>query len=414
MRRTTTLFMNLFILLVLSACTAPMVEPETSFLAANPIDPHRPTRGPANIDLFLAPTAGGLVAYDMSQGREQFSLPAGLLSADGNHYYAASVERNNTRLAAFDPDSGEERGSLMLDGRWSLSSVAPAGRWLAITRDVSDLEKGVRLRSGEWQTAIQVVDMAAGQVEHALELDGNFEVETISAAGDALFLIEHLPAVDPTSYLVRLYDLRAEELLPEPLRDKRLTDQVMTGQAWNGVASIDGRWLLTLYLNTEHNTAFIHTLDLVQRAALCIELPSGAASFDALKDYSLVLTPDGRRAYAANAALGVVAEVSLVDEMQVVGQVAFPASATGRDASAEYGSRRPGPQSSLAPDGRRLYFSHDDAIWAYDVTAAEVSGPYEIGDPVTGLGLSADGQRLYVAVAGGRPLVLDNALIGQR
>ena len=57
----------------------------------------------------------------------------------------------------------------------------------------------------------------------------------------------------------------------------------MAGYDWDGVASADGRWLLTLYLSTQRNVAFVHALDLKNQFAICIDLPSGSGDYNVLK-----------------------------------------------------------------------------------------------------------------------------------
>ena len=111
-------------------------------------------------------------------------------------------------------------------------------------------------------------------IVHRLELRGDFEVETVSRDGKRLFLIEHLPSAGSPRYSVRLFDLSHDRLASKPLRGEG-EPSVMAGLAWSGVGSPDGRWLLTLYLNTGRNVAFVHALDLVRSSPLCIFLPSG-------------------------------------------------------------------------------------------------------------------------------------------
>ena len=41
----------------------------------------------------------------------------------------------------------------------------------------------------------------------------------------------------------------------------------MQGRAGQVVASPDGEWLLTLYVNTQSNTAFVHALNLCRQSA---------------------------------------------------------------------------------------------------------------------------------------------------
>ncbi|HET7087526.1 MAG TPA: PQQ-binding-like beta-propeller repeat protein [Anaerolineae bacterium] len=413
---------------------------------------------------------GPLVAYDMSDGREYFTLPAGMLSADGQHYYAAHTlmpsntfplnmlpangwtlrlrsplpsvgdfagqaygaampPPGSTRLDAFDSGTGNLERSFVLDDDWALSGVSPSGRWLALTRIAAPLrlppsERGegeggqawasppLRYedlrKAGQWKTSIQIVDADSGQVVHVLNLDGNFEVETISADGKSLFLVQHLPAVNPDHYLIRLYDLSREQLLVDPLRAKG-ADEVMAGLAWDGIASPDGRWLLTLYLSTRRNVAFIHALNLHDKYPVCLDLPSGngdpagrgASSFDLLKHYTIALSPDGRKAYATNPVLGVVAEVGL-NQLQVMRAVTFDAGIMTKYA--------PGSSRSLvSKDGRALYFSSGPVLWRYDIASRTVSAPQAVSAPIVGLGLSGDDQRLYVAGKDGSLMILDAA-----
>lgn len=84
-------------------------------------------------------------------------------------------------------------------------------------------------------TEIQIVQTRVGAVTEALTLDGNGEVETVSGAGDALFLVQHLPAVNSDHDLIRLFHLAGAGLDPNTLRSKLATDGVMAGYAWGGV-----------------------------------------------------------------------------------------------------------------------------------------------------------------------------------
>jgi hypothetical protein len=353
--------------------------------------------------LFVRPEGpkGRLVAYDMSDGRERFALPAGMLSAYGRHYYAAAPDGTSTILDAYDPHMGRFERRFYRSGSWALSGVSALGRWAVLTRVPSESEIQAWTEADQWKTDIQIIDGETGETAHILSLDGNFEVETISAGGDSLFLVQHLPAVNPEQYLIRLYDLSQETLQVDPLRAKG-ADEVMTGLAWDGLASPEGRWLLTLYLNTRRNVAFIHTLDLRDKYPVCIDLPSGSGDFDQLKHYTLALSPDGRKVYAANAVLGVLAEVSL-DERRVTHSTTFDTHRLKTD------PRIPSSRSVVSKDGRMLYFSSWQAVWAYDTQSKKVSGPYRLLTQIVGLGLSDDGSRLYVASVDGSLAVFDTA-----
>ena len=404
MNRLSRLLTILWLASVLAACSAPPPSPSPTALPA----PAKATTPPAawpSESFFVRPDGakGALIAYDMADGRERFRLPAGMLSADRKFFYAAEADGSLTRLKSFDPGTGGEQSRFTFPGAWALTGVSPAGRWLALTRFAGESEKQGWAKANTWQTDVQIVDAQTGQTAHHLSLDGNFEVETIS--GKSLFLVQHLPAVNPDHYLIRLYDLSAEALIADPLRSKG-SDEVMAGLAWEGAASPDGLWLLTLYLSTRRNVAFIHTLDLLNKYPVCIDLPSGGGDFDQLKYYSLTLSPNSLKVYATNAVLGVVAEVNLNDR-QVTRVVRFEGS--GSAPEARYDPQAPPARSVMSKDGQRLYFTSGQEVWAYDTRTGQVSGPYPVNALVLGLGVSGDGQRLYVTTANQPLLVFDTA-----
>ena len=231
---------------------------------------------------------------------------------------------------------------MVVDGRWRVAGVSPNGRFAALARQSADRSR----------TEITVVNTVTKSVAHRLELRGNFEVETVSRDGKRLFLVQHLPSNGPPRYSVRLFDLSRDRLASKPLRGAG-EPGVMAGLAWSGIGSPDGRWLLTLYLNTGRNVAFVHALDLVRSSPLCIFLPS-RGGFGALKRYGLTLSPDGKRLYATNAAIGAVAEIDLATR-KVVRTTRFPAT---RDLS--------GPAAltgTVSRNGRTLYFSPGRDLW---------------------------------------------------
>lgn len=215
--------------------------------------------------------------------------------------------------------------------------------------------------------------------------------------------MQHLPAINPDHYLIRLYDLSAEQLQADPLRAKG-ADEVMAGLAWDGIASPDGHWLLTLYLSTRRDVAFVHTLDLQNKYPVCIDLPSGSGDLDELKYYNLALSPYGQTIYATNAVLGVVAEVDL-NMRQVVRTVKFTPSSAVK--TTDHSPQAPTSRSVVSKDGQSVYFMSGTGIWVYDASRGQVNGPYSIDTQILGLGLSSDGTQVYVAGADGRTMAVD-------
>jgi hypothetical protein len=341
--------------------------------------------------LFVQPDgpAGQLIAYDTKSGRPVFALPRGRASADGLRHVSAYMRpsRRSTVLAYYAVPTGVLIRSWATPGLWSLAAVSPTGRWAALSR-----------RAGP-TTHVALVDLKRGKRAGGVRLRGNFEVETISLQGNRLFLIQHL---DARRYLVRLYDFRARRLASEPLRGG--DDRLMAGYAWSGIGSRDGRWLLTLYLDTRRSHAFVHALDLVKTEPRCIDLPS-AGGFSRLRQYSLTLVPGGGRLIAANPALGVVAEIDLTTH-RVVKRARFGAAAGGEAAA------RRGHASLLAAvsrNGRTLYFSNGQLLWAYDAAYGVVRGPYSTGREIVGLGYGAKDRQLHVVRKDGVMLTFDAA-----
>jgi hypothetical protein len=340
--------------------------------------------------LYVQPAgAGGTVdAYDPETGQRIFSLPAGITSADGVSHLAAATRSHDTVVSRYRVADSTTESWMVVAGRWRLAGVSPDGRFAALARQTK-----VQPR-----THVTIVNVLTKRVAHRLDLRGDFEVETVSRDGKRLFLIQHLPGTGSPRYLVRLFDLSRDRLASRPLRGKG-EPSVMAGLAWSGVGSPDGRWLLTLYLNTGRNVAFVHALDLVRSSPLCIFLPSGGA-FDSLKRYGLTLSPDGRRLYATNAAIGAVAEIDLATR-KVVRTARFAAS---RSLS--------GPGSltgTISRNGRTLYFSPGKDLWAYDTAYGVVRGPYRTGGAIAGFGFAVGDHRVHALRADGRMLTFDAA-----
>jgi hypothetical protein len=172
---------------------------------------------------------------------------------------------------------------------------------------------------------------------------------------------------------------------------------VMTGEAAGQVGSPDGRWLLTLYLDTKKRSAFVHALNLRSAYAVCIDLPSDGHALVRLRNYSLSLARDGT-VYAANGTLGVLARLDL-RRQAVMARMDFAGSPDGRGWSA----------SALSRNGRMLYFASGRRVWSYDSSFGVVRGPQLARTPVVGLAFSPDGRRVFAARTDGGVLTLDAA-----
>ena len=331
------------------------------------------TQAPARAEaVFVARAAGiggPLTGYDARLAR-LFSLPPGIRAADGSGYFAVQ----DGRLLRFDPRTGVKSRTYALQGDWTLGGVSANGAWVALTRP---------------GTEVVVLDTRAGKVTDRISLRGHFTVETVSSEGDFLFLQQNF--VDG-SYAVRGYDLAANQMLPGSLATKGET-LLMQGLATQTVASPDGRWLLTLYVNTASNTAFVHALNLIDRVPLCILMPPcKRCGTEDLARWSLALGPDGRTLFAANPAAGRVAEIHL-PSARVIDDARFrPARGT-----ASY--------AAVAPDGSQLLFTNGETVWAYD-THRGFASELHSQPGIVELGFSTDG-RVFAARKDAPPFALE-------
>lgn len=325
-----------------------------------------------NAAVFVARTAGAtgpLTGYDAGLGRS-FELPGGIRSADGASYFAV----RDGRLLRFDPLTGRRTRSYALDGDWALGGVSATGDWVALTRA---------------DTEILVLDARSGKPTHEIVLSGRFAVETISTEGDFLFLQQNF--VDGR-YAVRGYDLAADQMLPGSLATKGNT-VFMQGLAAQTVASPDGLWLLTLYVNAKTNSAFVHALNLVDRVPLCITMPPcKRCSTEDLTRWALALGPDGRTLFAANPAAGLTAEIHLPSS-KVIAQSRFTPS-SGSESHA-----------AVSPDGSRFLFTNGDTVWSYD-THRGWAKPLVTETGIADLGISADGNTLFLAKRDAKAIAL--------
>jgi DNA-binding beta-propeller fold protein YncE len=118
----------------------------------------------------------------------------------------------------------------------------------------------------------------------------------------------------------------------------------------------------------------------------------------------MAVSPDGSTLYVVDAVEGVVAAMDAATlETRVVDDLPFGMDA-GVTASAQVSS-----------DGRALFVTASGSsttLFALDAATFEIAGRWALEDPVTGLGLSSDGDRLYAASSQG--LVIVDPLSGVR
>jgi hypothetical protein len=329
--------------------------------------------------LFVRPSGqrGPLQAFDAATGHRRFSLPSGVVSANGARYFAPPLGRM-TAVRAYDARTGRILFTWRHRSGSFVGGVSANGRNVAL------------VRGGSHFTRIEMFDAVRRRVYKTFRLHGWYDVDAVSNDGRRAFLIQYL---NTGGYLIRLFDLDRSVLTARRLTEK---GEPMDGTAWNAVAAPDGHRLLTLYLRGDGRPE-VHTLDLARGTAVCIDLPGGNANL--VQQYTLALSRDRDTLYAANPALGVVATVDL--RKQRVARVdRFPARIETAPLA---------PNAAVSHDGRTTYFSAGRSLFAYDAAYHVVRGAYDAGAPIGGMAFSRDDQRLVVVRRDGRVLRLNAA-----
>lgn len=343
-----------------------------------------------------------IVAFHPGNSQPTYMLPAGLTSMDHNLLIVAHAQAGQTTVSAIDTRSGATLRTLTLAGNYSTAGqdfnnavLSYDGHWLALRS----------LDSSSSSTTIMLVDTRAGKLSKTIHLHGNFDLDAISSDGNALYLLQRLNN-GTGRYYVQLYTVSENELYQSPIVDKsELNDPNMTGTAVARQVASDGSTTYTLYVDTYHNIAFVHILPLDPGFpfARCINLPVGKSA-DLLHYYTLTLSADGNRLYAANGALGVVSEVSLnnlgtsnIYSDQIVAIDHFNPGVTSITSADTARMLRNG--AVLSSDQSTLYFAGLHGIWSVktgDLLSRHAAFHEALGQQsFTGIALSADSKTLY-------------------
>jgi hypothetical protein len=309
---------------------------------------------------------GALVAYDVVTGKRRFMLPMGVLSADGRTFVSPVAVKRKTVVTRYDAHTGAQLNRFTIARAWWSTALSPNGRHLIASR-------GERKPQA---TRIVIADVVSGRVVHRLRLMGNLTPEALSNDGLRLFLVQYLRR----GYVVRMFDLTSGRLTSiragaDPV--------VMRGTPFTALAAPNGRRLFTLYFEPDGDVA-VHTLDFERGRAACIDIPGGDGL--AQQRYALALAPGGKRLFATNPALGVVAEIDVARE-SVVGVTRFGGFSVTRLTK--------GATAVASRDA--VHFSDGNRLWTY--ANGRVGKPRSAGGRVTGLAVHRG--RLLVVLAGG-------------
>ncbi|HET8567870.1 MAG TPA: hypothetical protein VFM93_02650 [Candidatus Limnocylindria bacterium] len=387
------------------------------------------TRPPAPVDQPSAATRDELVVsaqeatlvLDATSGTTLRTLPAGTLSPARDAIVAVTPGgamcgdprdmQACTLVQAYDL-LGRLLEEWFLTGRYTLpaqygpaaSGFSPNGKWLVLVSRDAVLSRFAILdltRLGQ-RSALAGPGLAAPAAKGShtiVALSARFSFDAIHDDGGALYLIEH-PVEGATAYNVRLYEVRAQRLRPEPIFDKAVitrfdpTTGLMDGAFHASVAPVGGQWQYGLYVKRD-GSLFVHALNLAQRFATCIvDLPGRRAASSML---SLALSRDAGRLFVVDPGAGSAAEIDAASQ-----KVRRAASFAGRG-----GTGDPARAAAVvSPDGGRLYATGPRGVAVLATADLALRGWVAAGAEVRALALSTDGGRLY-AFAGGAVEVLE-------
>ena len=323
------------------------------------------------------------------------TLPFGTPSPDWAHLYSVSAGA----LVDLDPQTGSALHMMLLHGDFQLPSATISGLPGGLSQNGRYLVLEAFDTPGAGiptATHFLVVDTSYKTAAKRIDLIGDFQFDAVSNNGQRVYMIEYLPV---NSYHVRVFDVAAGRLDPTIIVDKSDGSAAMTGLRLAGVASPDSQWLYSVYIR-EKQGAFIHALSLDGNIAFCLDLPGPgyASSADGFR-WSLALSADGSRLYAANGGLGVVAEFDTSNGAPALLRIVHidtPQPSAGVVVPDVQAKGFGGDGAVLSPDGRTLVISGATGVTWIDTAKLQVIGRQLSGWTVWSLALSPNGNNLYV------------------
>jgi len=175
----------------------------------------------------------------------------------------------------------------------------------------------------------------------------------------------------------------------------------MSGVRLSGVGSSSGGWLFSMYIRDRANP-FIHALNLEAPFAFCLDLPGNGYSDDgAAFMWSLAMSPDGSRVYAANLAAGTLAVVD-TGGPQILRTTHIAQTTSSGGLIKNVQAKEIGGNAALvSADGRTLVVAGASGVVWIDTQTLTVRARALPDWRIWSVGLSPDGRNLYAMSDGG-------------
>ena len=352
---------------------------------------------PVPRETLLLGTEAGPLVVEVPSGSVLFDRPGSVPSLGGSWLLSAAPSGDSTLLRTVDGADGEPASTVRLDGTLDVRVVAESGGAVALMDPLPDAwDPEVPLPRS--RTPIVVADPTGVAQTRTYDLRGNFEPEAFSTDDRRLFMIQHLPAEAPTVYRVTVLDLRTGRAEPVFGPFKGPAER-MPGIRLQQVLSPNADQLYTLYSSARPGYAphhapvpsgatvsFIHVLSLQDGWAHCVGLPEELWDRPA-NEQAMATSPNGRLLYIADPTLGLVTVMDTASLDIRTHPIDLSVSGVGRSSALVSG------------DGSALFVAtagEHGGVTRIDTDTFEVERTWATDD-VSGLGLSADGERLYVA-----------------
>lgn len=357
-------------------------------------------RGSVAPETLLLGTDSGPLAVRVPTGPVLFERAGAVASPDGSLVFSASSRGPSTVLEALEGATGEVVSTTRIPGHLDVRVVSGSGRGVALT---DPLPEGWDPRTPipRSHTTIVIADPTGAREPRTYELTGNFEPEAFSTDEQRLFMIQHLPAETPTVYRVTVLDLGRGRVKPVfgPFKSP---PERMPGTRLQQVFAPNGDQLYTLYTSarpgyaphgapvpSDASVSFVHVLSLAKGWAHCVGLPRELWNQPASAQ-AMAASSDGARLYIVDSVRGMVTVMDTETlEILRTGELDLRAAAVT------------GTSAKLSADDGTLFVGtggSESVLYAIDTTTLEVTHRWPVSGDLSGLGLSLDGVRLYVAL----------------
>ena len=234
----------------------------------------------------------------------------GVRAASDDVRYVAVGGRGATVVTAIRVRGGRVVRHTVLAGNLGIPLVAFDGTRGGLAADGRTLVLATYAGAAPSTSATELAVIRTRNLRESrrVRLPGLWAFDAISPDGATIFAVEYLSPETPDRYQVRAIDARSGRLLPGVIVDKRNAGEEMRGLPLTRATDREGRWAYTLYAKSD-GMGFIHALDTVNRAAVCIDLPWRAQ--DAFWSMRMSMAEDGRTLTLRQRGLGRLAVVDL-------------------------------------------------------------------------------------------------------